>query len=86
MVSSRDIVADEIIFTEEPLVIGPRFVSPDPVCLGCCKSLASVASSPKCPKCLWPLCDTQCSEINKFHEFECDFLASGKNSIKDEYR
>lgn len=81
IVTTRDIALNETIFNEEPLVIGPRFVTPDPVCLGCFVPV-SLLASPKCEKCGWPICSSNCEGVKTIHGPECEILAAGKNNIE----
>lgn len=81
IVATRDISPNEIIFKEEPLFIGPRFVNPEPVCLGCFTPLSPISSS-KCQKCYWPICDSKCPGIQTTHRSECDFLSVGRDNVR----
>ncbi|XP_065216191.1 SET domain-containing protein SmydA-8-like [Planococcus citri] len=84
LVTTRDIAPNEIIFDEEPLVLGPRNVSPDPVCLGCHMPVSPI-SSPKCEKCGWPICGTKCAGLETTHRAECDILSAGRNNVENNY-
>lgn len=87
LTASRDIKNSEVLFKEDPLIIGPKTVSPDPVCLGCLKPIISLSSSPKCPKCRWPVCDIQCSELqNGPHNLECAVLAAENRKERKKYK
>jgi hypothetical protein len=86
LVAVREIKFNEVILKEEPLVIGPKFISPNPVCLGCLKSIAVVASSPKCSNCNWPVCDLKCKGIVSSHKLECNFLAADERKEKKNYK
>jgi len=58
LVASRDIKAGEVIFVDNPLVVGPSSVTV-PVCLLC---YTPVDGSYKCPKSGWPLCGPTCAK------------------------
>ncbi|KAJ6634117.1 SET domain-containing protein SmydA-8, isoform A [Pseudolycoriella hygida] len=74
-IASRDIKQNEIILREQPLVLGPKVVSPA-LCLGCNQNLELTEMQTdffKCSKCKWPLCSKNC-EKSKFHVAECNLL------------
>lgn len=62
-------------------------MSPDPVCLGCFKPIISLSSSPKCPKCKWPVCNIQCSGLQtQPHSLECVVLAAENRKDRKKYK
>ena len=74
-IAARDIKQNEIILREQPLVLGPKVVSPA-ICLGCNQHLQPQENGMnfyKCSKCKWPLCSRNC-EKSKFHIAECNRL------------
>ncbi len=83
LISTSDFTVGEVIFTEEPTLIGPNHLSPD-VCLNCLKCVAS--SEEICSKCSWCLC-RDCQSLNnplEWHDpVECEILAS--NDTKNIY-
>lgn len=73
MFATRDIRAGELIFTDAPLLIGPRCYSKyPPMCVVCYKS--------DCPLfpcdngCGLPICSTECENSTRHAETECRFL------------
>jgi len=76
VVATRKIIGGEIIFREEPILLGPR-LDPNvlPMCSGCFGKLKKI--NYKCPKCGVEICSEKCAQ-NQFHLLECDLLASAK--------
>ncbi|XP_042873477.1 SET domain-containing protein SmydA-8-like [Penaeus japonicus] len=66
MVASRDLKAGDIIFKDEPLVVGPKTIT-EPVCLGCYKR---VDGTYRCSVCEWPMCGPACEKLPD-HQPEC---------------
>ena len=61
MVASRDLQPGEVIFSEEPLAMGPSHEA-----LPCCLDCMKPANGNICPKCLMPVCEVNpCLEIFK---------------------
>lgn len=62
LAASRDIKPGEVIFQEEPLIIGPRsnLSKFHKICLGCC---SKVEGGYVCSKCKWPMCDIDCETV-----------------------
>lgn len=84
MVAKHTINPSDIIIHEEPLVIGPKFPTTEPVCVKCLQHLKRSQSNVEslCEQCLWPICNTECAstlEYNK-HE-ECKVLTTGADAI-----
>ena len=89
LVATRDVKAGDTIFTEAPLVVGPKWYlseqdenSPIMPCVGCfmpCK-----IGSQYCPDCHWPACSSSCAGLEsvKLHDGECPILALGKGPEK----
>ncbi|XP_023348143.1 protein msta isoform X2 [Eurytemora carolleeae] len=69
MVAARDISPGEVIFTDQPAVIGPDN-SALPMCLVCWRKIMSYYT---CPGCGWPLCGEKCRDT-KSHQRECSFF------------
>ncbi len=72
MVAARDIQPGEVIFSEEPLALGPSHDA-RPCCMDCMKPL-NVKDSYLCPKCNLPVCEEMCS-LGEEHSKECSILA-----------
>jgi len=66
MVARRDINPAEVIFTDEPAVIGPDNAAV-PMCLVCWRKVTGLY---KCSLCRWPLCGDMCRDT-KTHGREC---------------
>lgn len=60
LVASEDIEAGEIIFTEDPIMLGPKRFS-TPVCLGCHHS---VNGNHFCSNCGFPMCTPACQNVS----------------------
>lgn len=62
LAASRDILEGQVIFHEEPLIIGPRsnLTKFYKICLGCCSSVDGIYT---CSKCKWPVCGEQCEKV-----------------------
>ncbi|XP_070502422.1 SET domain-containing protein SmydA-8-like [Chironomus tepperi] len=81
--ASRDIRAGTVIFTENPLVIGPDWsydlftTNSTFNCVGCFEPIRMLTH--RCPSCKWPCCKHDCIGLNnpKLHDIECSFLKSG---------
>ena len=71
--TGRCVEADELLFEEDPFVIGPSSMS-ELICLGCHSLLDDVKKYKACAYCNWPLCSEACSQL-KFHRHECLILA-----------
>ncbi|XP_060522073.1 SET domain-containing protein SmydA-8-like isoform X2 [Cylas formicarius] len=74
LVAKQDIKPNEVIISEEPLVVGPCNSSKIQ-CLACYKTLGSKFH--RCPGCGWPLCSTNCEGLGKQHghtKIECTLL------------
>ncbi|CAH0564025.1 unnamed protein product [Brassicogethes aeneus] len=78
LVAVRDLQPGDVIFTETPLVFGPKphkiEEGPFP-CVGCCK-LIDTSQYSRCPECVWPCCGPDCEGLKapKLHGFECRVL------------
>lgn len=98
--ASREIKSGTIIFSENPLCIGPDW-SCDLLetagsfnCVGCFQPIRVFNSH--CPKCKWPVCTTECVGLqnSKLHDIECSLLKGGLGvkhesdyrAIRDYYR
>lgn len=78
LTASRDLVKNDKILMEQPLVIGPKLIEATPVCLGCYRP---PTPGLRCPSCLWPICHPQCSGLSdpRHHSVECFILTLGKS-------
>ena len=77
LLASRDIHPGDVIFREEALVTGPGKTT-RPVCLGC---LDLVDCSVRCDGCHWPLCSSQCANIDNHTREECQLIEEMGDSI-----
>ncbi|KAJ3647131.1 hypothetical protein Zmor_024666 [Zophobas morio] len=75
--AARDLLPGETIFSECPLVLGPKLPPEDGQvhCVGCCR-LVSTEKVLHCSDCAWPVCDPQCEDLKnpKTHGLECQVL------------
>lgn len=85
---SKDVLAGEILFEEDPFVVGPK-PQIGICCLGCCRLLVSnkndvvnkpapVAFTQRCAKCEWPLCSENCPMRRWHDEAECNIFAENR--------
>lgn len=85
MVAKRTINPSHIIIQEEPLVIGPKFPTSEPICIKCLQRLKRSMSAVEslCENCLWPICGAGCeTSINpNIHVEECKILKKGAEKI-----
>ena len=79
MVATRDIKAGELIFTETPLSVGPRW-NTRPVCLGCYNTRIT-RDTPACKRCGFPVCSERCSEAPEHRDFECSALFNNNYKV-----
>jgi len=71
--ATRDIRAGELIFTDVPLLIGPRCYNKyPPICIVCYKS--NCALFPCDHGCGLPICSTECENSAMHVQGECRFL------------
>ncbi|KAL7635177.1 UNVERIFIED_CONTAM: hypothetical protein RMT77_014163 [Armadillidium vulgare] len=66
LVATRDFKKGEVIFKDDPLVVGPKQIT-EPICLSCYKN---VDGTYRCSKCGWPMCGPQCEQGAEHHP-EC---------------
>ncbi|KAF2367824.1 Zinc finger MYND-type [Trinorchestia longiramus] len=66
LVATRDFRAGDVIFKDDPLLVGPKQLT-EPVCLGCYKR---VDGSYRCRQCSWPMCGPACEDAPA-HQPEC---------------
>lgn len=78
MEATCSILPGNLIFTEEPFLIGP-IANSDLICLGCHKPIKDEHFN-RCPDCKWPVCDKSCADA-KPHLAECEILAKDKDGI-----
>uniref|UniRef100_A0A1B6CVY0 MYND-type domain-containing protein n=1 Tax=Clastoptera arizonana TaxID=38151 RepID=A0A1B6CVY0_9HEMI len=87
LTASREIKIDENLIVESSIVLGPKIVDPEPVCLGC---LRPQTGPVRCPNCLWPVCSAQCPGLFDAHKHaaECMILSirRGKHSESKNFR
>ncbi|XP_065074954.1 SET domain-containing protein SmydA-8 [Ochlerotatus camptorhynchus] len=79
LTATRPIRRGELIYTDAPLLLGPK-ISSLPLCLGCHRDLAPLIESHQqnfhhCRRCGWPLCGPGCETASQ-HVEECRLLAS----------
>ncbi|KAF2364128.1 SET domain [Trinorchestia longiramus] len=72
------ILPGNLIFTEEPILVGP-VANSDLICLSCYKPITD-NDFYRCPDCKWPLCDKVCANASH-HCAECDILAKDEAGI-----
>ena len=76
MVASRDIKPGEVVFTDQPAVVGPDNAAL-PMCLVCYKKLSGAY---KCSRCYWPLCGDSCRD-SKEHARECRLFQERESKV-----
>lgn len=69
---SDNVRAGDLLFDEQPYVIGPKPQSAV-ICLGCCCPIDGSAGGPRCSMCGWPLCSDSCA-FRELHRRECDLF------------
>ncbi|XP_055836503.1 SET domain-containing protein SmydA-8 [Episyrphus balteatus] len=100
LIATRDIKADQVVFTEAPLVVGPKWylsksdeMNPVMPCVGCFTPCR--VDGYQCPRCKWPVCSLTCAGLQnpKLHGVECSVLMLGNGpanrdikSLNDYYR
>jgi len=77
MVARRNIKPGEVVFTDQPAVIGPDNAAV-PMCLVCWRK---VSGNYKCRMCGWPLCGDACRET-KSHGKECVIFQERESKIE----
>ncbi|XP_045477345.1 SET domain-containing protein SmydA-8-like [Harmonia axyridis] len=85
LIARRDLERGEVIFSEVPLLFGPK---PTPIdngpfpCVGC-SQLLNQETSDKCEACLWPCCSKKCPGLgdNLRHGLECKILRLSKGGL-----
>jgi len=77
MVARRNILPGEVVFTDQPAVIGPDNAA-IPMCLVCWRK---VSGNYKCRMCGWPLCGDACRET-KAHGRECVIFQERESKIE----
>jgi len=77
MVARRDVLPEEVVFTDQPAVIGPDN-SALPMCLVCYKKLAG---DYRCGRCGWPLCGDTCRD-SKEHWRECELFQQRESRVE----
>lgn len=83
MEATRDIKKGSLIFTENPLVLGPDWAydlfesSSTLNCVGCFQPIKVLNNI--CQKCKWPCCGAECIGLQnpKLHDIECALLKGG---------
>ncbi|XP_017074881.1 SET domain-containing protein SmydA-8 [Drosophila eugracilis] len=81
LMATQDIAARQVVFIEEPLVVGPKWHLSDAekeasifLCVGCYTPCR--LGKYQCRRCLWPICSSGCA-----HEaLECSVLSLGSGS------
>ena len=87
IVASRDVKKGEVLFREDPIVLGPRHIGPGPIsCPGCFRMLEYTfpPCADSCPGCGWPACSRSCSGLTSpdRHGKECLLFAIVKKVLK----
>ncbi|XP_073977336.1 SET domain-containing protein SmydA-8-like [Rhodnius prolixus] len=77
LLCTRNIVADDTIINESPLVYGPKIAVAEPQCLGCYQPVDLNSANLTCPRCHWPVCSNICLGIvtQQHHAQECIVLS-----------
>lgn len=85
MVAKRIINLTDVIIQEEPLVLGPKFLTSESICIKCLQCLKRSQNTVEslCAQCLWPICDVECTTTNELlnHYEECKILTVGADKI-----
>ena len=76
MVARRDIKPGEVVFTDQPAVVGPDNAAL-PMCLVCYKKLSGAY---RCSRCHWPLCGDTCRD-SKEHARECILFQERESKV-----
>merc|ERR1711953_374672 len=76
MVAKRDLEPGEVIFTDQPAVIGPDSNSL-PLCTVCWRAATGEFI---CSDCQWPLCNRTCQQTDA-HQAECAFFKQRKSDV-----
>ncbi|KAG5877977.1 hypothetical protein JTB14_032238 [Gonioctena quinquepunctata] len=93
--ATRDLQRGDFIFSETPLVFGPKphhFEEGPFPCVGCCRLIYDHQKYDRCSGCSWPVCSQECDglKITTLHGFECNVLKlrlpNEKESFYDYYR
>lgn len=87
LVAKRAITKNTKLFTEAPLIIGPKWsrdVEDESLsfrCVGCYEPIPVLNC--KCPGCHWPACSIQCIGLinSDLHQVECGMLRVGKGEL-----
>lgn len=80
--ATREISSKTTIFTEAPIIIGPKWNREDESiqfnCVGCFEPIRILNCT--CPICHWPACSIECIGLasNDLHQIECAMLKGGK--------
>ncbi|KAL7037454.1 hypothetical protein ACKWTF_009232 [Chironomus riparius] len=82
--ASRDISAGNILISESPIIIGPKWTLDEDeemlkfTCVGCFETINTLYY--KCPSCSWPACSSECIGLlnSELHDIECQFIKFGK--------
>ncbi|KAL3272854.1 hypothetical protein HHI36_014315 [Cryptolaemus montrouzieri] len=86
IVATRDLERGDVIFSEIPLIFGPKphLIESGPVpCVGCCKILNQDIAD-QCEDCLWPCCSRECDGLKdpSRHALECKILRLRQGGIQ----
>ncbi|XP_041982350.1 SET domain-containing protein SmydA-8 [Aricia agestis] len=68
LTAKKDIERGEVIFSDLPVVVGPKPDTP-PLCLGCYCPVEQTV----CSHCSWPICSPAC-EQDPHHQLECEIF------------
>ncbi|CAG0896557.1 unnamed protein product [Darwinula stevensoni] len=75
LVATKDLEPGEVIFMDEPLVVGP-VQGGTAMCLGCYKRVTQLSWA-SCHRCNMPLCSVACEDSEQ-HLLECSFMSVQK--------
>ena len=79
LITTRDICMGEVIYVEDPIVVGPSHDC-DPICLAC---MSAIDTSFLCSGCGYPMCDEECA-ADPVHSLECQVLAQAPPPVFDD--
>jgi hypothetical protein len=85
--ASRDLDENSLIISEAPIVVGPKWKTPQSEqlqCVGCFQPIQELKFT--CKKCDWPACHPDCPFLAdpKFHDLECSLLSIRKAPVNSQ--
>eukprot|EP00092_Neocalanus_flemingeri_P045750 GFUD01051271.1.p1 GENE.GFUD01051271.1~~GFUD01051271.1.p1 ORF type:complete len:551 (-),score=122.42 GFUD01051271.1:56-1708(-) len=78
IITTRDIRMGEVIYVEDPIVVGPSQEC-DAICLSC---MSAIDTSYVCGGCGYPFCDEECA-ADPVHDGECQVLCKAPLPVID---